>query len=148
MGMCWSGISTKWCHSRTRWSTSVGWSEIIVSILDHEDTNCSPAGFPPALSDARVKSFAARLHASGAALAVTAYQIGKLFLMGASVADRLSITERTLQACLGVTAAGSGRYFASLNNIIQRVSNVVITGQSLESQDEVFCRKPPSIRDV
>jgi hypothetical protein len=41
------------------------------------------------------ENFAAWLHASGATLAVTTYQIGKLFLIGAPAADRLSVTERT-----------------------------------------------------
>jgi uncharacterized protein (TIGR03032 family) len=83
------------------------------------------------------ENFAAWLHASGATLAVTTYQIGKLFLIGAPAANRLSVTERTFQRCLGVTAVGSSLYLAGLNNIL-RFSNVVPPGQSLEGHDAVY----------
>ncbi len=81
--------------------------------------------------------FAAWLHEHKTALAVTTYQIGKLFLIGAPAPDRLSVTERTFQRCLGVAAAGNSLYLAGLNNIL-RFENIVPQGQQLEGHDAVY----------
>ena len=81
--------------------------------------------------------FAAWLHEQNVALAVTTYQIGKLFLIGAPAPDRLSVTERTFQRCLGVTSSGNSLYLAGLNNIL-RFENVLPPDQQLEGQDAVF----------
>ena len=81
--------------------------------------------------------FAAWLHATGNALAITTYQIGKLFLIGAPEPDRLSVTERTFPRCLGVVSSGSSLYLAGAHNIL-RFENVVPPGQQLEGHDAVF----------
>ena len=81
--------------------------------------------------------FADWLHGQNAALSVTTYQIGKLFLIGAPAADRLSVTERTFQRCLGVAAVGDSLYLAGLNNVM-RFENVVPKGQNLEGHDAVY----------
>jgi uncharacterized protein (TIGR03032 family) len=81
--------------------------------------------------------FTAWLHATGGALAVTTYQIGKLFLIGAPSPDRLSVTERTFQRCLGVAVEGRSLYLAGLN-AITRFENIVPGGQQLEGHDAVF----------
>lgn len=81
--------------------------------------------------------FVAWLHESGGSLAITTYQIGKLFLIGAPAPDRLSVTERTFQRCLGVATVGQSLYLAGLNNIL-RFENVVPNGQKLEGHDAVY----------
>ena len=81
--------------------------------------------------------FAALLHEQNAALAITTYQIGKLFLIGAPAPDRLSVTERTFQRCLGIAATGDSLYLAGLNNIL-RFENAVPTGRDLEGHDAVY----------
>lgn len=81
--------------------------------------------------------FAAWLYGQNVALAITTYQIGKPFLIGAPSPDRLSVTERTFQRCLGVAAIGGSLYFAGLNNIL-RFQNVIPQGQQLESHDAVY----------
>src|ERR1051326_5074948 len=81
--------------------------------------------------------FATWLHEQNAALAITTYQIGKLFLIGAPAPDRLSVTERPSQRCLGVAAIGNSLYLAGLNNIL-RFENVVPEGQQLEGHDAVY----------
>ena len=75
--------------------------------------------------------FAAWLHEQNLALAVTTYQIGKLFLIGAPAPDRLSVAERTFERCLGVAIARNSLYLAGLNNILP-FENVVPRGQQLE----------------
>src|SRR3954462_11091447 len=81
--------------------------------------------------------FVAWLHARNITLAATTYQIGKLFLIGAPAPDRLSVTERTFQRCLGVAAEGGGLYLAGVNNIM-RFENVVPAIQRLEGHDVVY----------
>ena len=81
--------------------------------------------------------FADWLHQTGGSVAVTTYQIGKLFLIGAPAADRLSVTERTFQRCLGVAVVGRSLYLAGLNNIL-RFENIVPIAQQLEGHDGVF----------
>lgn len=71
--------------------------------------------------------FAAWLHEQNTALAITTYQIGKLFLIGAPAPDRLSVAERTFRRCLGVAAVGDSLYLAGLNSIL-RFENVVPPG--------------------
>ena len=83
------------------------------------------------------EGFAAWLHAAGVSLAITTYQIGKIFLIGAPAPDRLSVTERTFERCLGVSADQSSLTLAGLN-AIYRFQNVVPPGQSLEGHDAVY----------
>jgi uncharacterized protein (TIGR03032 family) len=80
---------------------------------------------------------AAWLHEQDVALAITTYQIGKLFLIGAPGPGRLSVTERTFRRCLGVAASGGSFYLAGANNIL-RFENVVPRGQELEGHDAVY----------
>ena len=91
---------------------------------------------PPYVVNASA-GFTAWLHAQKTALALTTYQIGKLFLIGAPAADRLSVTERTFQRCLGVVAVDESLYLAGVNSIL-RFENVVPRGQQLEGHDAVF----------
>ena len=91
----------------------------------------------PPYAVAASPGFTAWLHARDVALAITTYQIGKLFLVGAPTADRLSVSERTFERCLGVAVAGSSLYLAGLNNIL-RFANIVPPGQQLEGHDAVY----------
>ena len=77
------------------------------------------------------------LHASQTALAVTTYQIGKLFLVGAPDPARLSVAERTFERCLGV-AAGDGALLLASRHAITRFQNVVPSGRDLEGHDGVY----------
>jgi uncharacterized protein (TIGR03032 family) len=81
--------------------------------------------------------FAAWLHAENLSIAVTTYQIGKLFLIGADTPDRLSVTERTFQRCLGIAVTPSSLFLAGLNNIV-RFENVVAAEQNLQGYDAVY----------
>ncbi|MCX7933166.1 MAG: TIGR03032 family protein [Rhodovarius sp.] len=82
--------------------------------------------------------FAAWLHAAGVALAVTTYQIGKLFLIGADTPQTLSVCERTFQRCLGVAPDRQGGLVLAGLHAIWRFANVIPPGQSLEGHDAVF----------
>ena len=81
--------------------------------------------------------FAAFLAEAGLALAVSTYQIGKLFLIGAPTHDQLSVTERTFERCLGIAISGQSLYLAGLN-AIWRFENVIPQGGDLEGHDAVY----------
>jgi uncharacterized protein (TIGR03032 family) len=77
------------------------------------------------------------LHSENLAIAITTYQIGKLFMVGAASATHLNVTERTFQRCLGIAPFANGFFLAGRNNIL-RFENVVPRGQALERHDAVF----------
>ncbi len=83
------------------------------------------------------EDFAAFVHAERLALAVSTYQIGKLFLIGAPEPRQLSVTERTFERSLGVALHGASLYLAGLN-AIWRFENVIPPGGDLEGHDAVY----------
>jgi uncharacterized protein (TIGR03032 family) len=82
--------------------------------------------------------FAAWLHATGAALAITTYQIGKLFLIGADTPGTLNVSERSFERALGVAPDGRGGLVLAGLNAIWRFGNVVPPGQAIEGHDAVY----------
>ncbi|WPB83908.1 TIGR03032 family protein [Sediminicoccus rosea] len=101
-----------------------------VNIQSHGDSA------PPYRVDAS-PGMATWLRQHDVALALTTYQIGKLFLVGAPDETRLNVTERTFERCLGVAVKGDSLYLAGLN-AIYRFANVVPKGQELEGHDAVY----------
>jgi len=81
--------------------------------------------------------FAAWLHGTGAALAVSTYQIGKLFLIGAPSTESLSVSERSFERCLGV-ATGPGGMLLAGRNAIWRFANLVPPGREIDGHDGVL----------
>jgi uncharacterized protein (TIGR03032 family) len=82
--------------------------------------------------------FAAWLHAAGASLALTTYQIGKVFLIGAESEASLCVSERSFERCLGIAADGADGFVLAGLNAIWRFGNVVPTGRDLEGHDAVY----------
>ena len=81
--------------------------------------------------------FAAWLREQDLSLAVTTYQIGKVFLVGAEDATRLNVAERTFERCLGIASHAGTIHLAGLN-AIYRFENVVPPGNDLEGYDTVY----------
>ena len=77
------------------------------------------------------------MDAEGLALAITIYQIGKLFLVGAPNAGQLSVTERTFERALGLAVSDRSLFLAGLN-AIWRFDNVIPSGGELEGHDAVY----------
>jgi uncharacterized protein (TIGR03032 family) len=86
------------------------------------------AGFADFLLDCRIS------------LALTTYQVGKLFLVGTGSDRQLVVTERSFARCLGVAAAGSSLFLAGLHEII-RFENVLSPGQIMEGCDAIYVPK-------
>jgi uncharacterized protein (TIGR03032 family) len=71
------------------------------------------------------------LAGTGASLAFTTYQAGKLFLLGIKPDGGLSVFERTFPRCMGLGVSPDGRSLAlATRNAIQRFDNVLPRGQA------------------
>jgi len=81
--------------------------------------------------------FADWLHRQGVTIALTTYEIGKIFLISAAEPDRLRILERTFDRAMGLAVAGSSLILATKNAVV-RFENVLPKGQTLEGQDGLF----------
>jgi uncharacterized protein (TIGR03032 family) len=82
--------------------------------------------------------FAAWLNEAKVSLALTTYQIGKLFLIGAESEAALSVSERSFERCLGVAGTGGDGFLLAGLNAIWRFGNVVPPGRELEGHDAVY----------
>ncbi len=78
------------------------------------------------------------MHATDTALAVSTYQIGKLFLIGAETPGIQSVSERSFERAMGVAPQGSAGMILAGHNAIWSFANVLPAGQSLEGHDAVF----------
>ncbi len=84
------------------------------------------------------EGFAAWLHATGSALAITTYQIGKLFLIAADSPDTLTVSERSFERAMGVAQDGAGGLLLAGRNAIWKLGNVVPKGQEVEGHDAIL----------
>lgn len=77
------------------------------------------------------RGFPQWLAGTGASLAFTTYQAGKLFLVGVRPDGRLSVFERTFARCMGLAVSDDGRSLALATQTgIQRFDNVLPAGQA------------------
>ena len=97
------------------------------------------AGQPeePRLELSSSRQFSNWLGDVGASLAFTTYQAGKLFLIGLQADGKLSIFERTLPRCMGMTVSGNSLYVSSLYQL-WRFENTLEPGQQHDGYDRVY----------
>lgn len=81
--------------------------------------------------------FAAWLAGTGASLAFTTYQAGKLFLIGMKPDGRLSVFERSFPRCMGLWASPGTLWMASLYQL-WRFENFLDPGERHEGHDAVY----------
>lgn len=81
------------------------------------ETKGQPARFDVLASD----HFDAWLAEHNISLALTTYQTGKLFFFGLNPEDRLSVFNRTLERCMGMTYCDNALYVATLNQLLKFV---------------------------
>ena len=70
-------------------------------------------------------------------LALTTYQIGKLFLLGLKANGDLSIFERTFNRCMGLCPTNNGFYMSSLHQV-WRFENLFTQGQQQDGYDRLY----------
>jgi uncharacterized protein (TIGR03032 family) len=69
-------------------------------------------------------------------LALTTYQIGKLFLIGLKPDGQLSIVERGFNRCMGLCSTANGLYLSSLYQV-WRFENVFTAGEQQDGYDRL-----------
>ena len=102
-----------------------------------EETEPGPARFELTTS----RQFESWLAETGASLAFTTYQAGMVFFLGLDARGRLSVFNRLLRRCMGMTAAGRSLYVSTLYEIL-RFENALAPGQASEGYDAVFVPQP------
>src|SRR5688572_11024876 len=70
-------------------------------------------------------------------IALTTYQIGKLFLLGLKSNGEMSIFERTFNRCMGMCPTANGFYMTSLYQV-WRFENVFTQGEQQDGYDRLY----------
>lgn len=70
-------------------------------------------------------------------IALTTYQIGKLFFLGLKSNGELSIFERTFNRCMGLCPTANGLYMSSLHQV-WRFENVFTNGEIQDDYDRLY----------
>jgi len=70
-------------------------------------------------------------------LALTTYQVGKLFFLGLKENGELSVFERTFNRCMGLCTTGNGLYMSSLYQV-WRFENLFTEGQTQDGYDRLY----------
>ncbi|MFM9971011.1 MAG: TIGR03032 family protein [Burkholderiales bacterium] len=70
-------------------------------------------------------------------IALTTYQIGKLFLLGLKGTGEFSIFERTFNRCMGLCPTANGFYMSSLHQM-WRFENVFTKGEMQDGYDRLY----------
>jgi uncharacterized protein (TIGR03032 family) len=91
----------------------------------------------PALDISTSRQFLAWMAEQKLSLALTTYQVGKLFLLGLKPDGALSVFERTFNRCMGLCPAPDGLFMSSLYQI-WRFQNVMEAGQQHDGFDKLF----------
>ena len=92
---------------------------------------------PPAFELSASRQLLSWLAEQKLSLALTTYQIGKLFFLGLKPDDSLSVFERTFNRCMGLCATPNGLYMSSLYQIWQ-FQNVKQPGQQHDGFDRLY----------
>ena len=92
---------------------------------------------PPTLEITSSRQFPAWLAEQKLSLALTTYQIGKLFLIGLKERGELSIFERSFNRCMGLCATANGLYLSSLYQV-WRFENLFTQGEHQDGFDRLY----------
>jgi uncharacterized protein (TIGR03032 family) len=100
-------------------------------------SNPEPVAAAPALEITTSRQMLAWLAEHKLSIALTTYQIGKLFLLGLKGNGELSVFERTFNRCMGLCPADNGFYMSSLYQV-WRFTNVFEPGQAQNGYDRLY----------
>lgn len=99
-------------------------------------TTDTPAA--PAFEISTSRQFLSWLAEQKLSLALTTYQIGKLFFLGLKPDDTLSVFERTFNRCMGLCTGPDGALHMSSLYQIWRFNNVMEPGQQHDGFDRLY----------
>ena len=91
----------------------------------------------PSLEITTSRQFPAWLAEQKLSLALTTYQIGKLFFIGLKENGELSIFERSFNRCMGLCATANGLYLSSLYQV-WRFENLFTQGEQQDGYDRLY----------
>lgn len=91
----------------------------------------------PALEITTSRQFLAWLGEQKLSIALTTYQIGKLFFLGLKASGELSVFERTFNRCMGLCATANGLYMSSLYQV-WRFENLFTNGEIRDDYDRLY----------
>ncbi|MDH5752261.1 MAG: TIGR03032 family protein [Deltaproteobacteria bacterium] len=97
----------------------------------------SPENGQPRLSIDVSRQFTSWLNEIGSSIAFTTYQAGKLFMVGLGNDGKLSVFERSLPRCMGMTVNGNSIFVSSLYQL-WRFENALKPGELHDGYDRVF----------
>lgn len=100
--------------------------------MDPLDQNAVP---PLEISTSR--QFLSWLAEQRLSIALTTYQIGKLFLLGLKENNELSVFERTFNRCMGMCPTKNGLYMSSLYQV-WRFENLFTHGEQQDGYDRLY----------
>ncbi len=83
------------------------------------------------------RNFASWMASRQVSLAFTTYQVGKLFFLGRTADDRLTVFERTFNRCMGLCGDGQTLWMSSLYQL-WRFENVLRPGQQYQGCDRLY----------
>jgi len=86
------------------------------------------------------RHFTSWMAGQGVSLAFTTYHASKLFMIGLSPEGELTVSERTIDHCMGIASAGRSLYVASKWQI-WRFENALGAGERAEGFDAVYVPK-------
>jgi len=92
---------------------------------------------PPQLEISTSRQFLSWLAEQNLSIALTTYQIGKLFLLGLKDNGEMSVFERTFNRCMGMCPTENGFYMSSLHQM-WRFENVFTKGEQQDGYDRLY----------
>jgi uncharacterized protein (TIGR03032 family) len=94
----------------------------------------------PSLEITTSRQFSAWMAEQGLSVGLTTYQAGKIFLVGLKPDGGLSLEERTLNRCMGMTVQDQGLWVSTLYQI-WRYENIVPKGEVHGEYDRIYVPK-------
>jgi uncharacterized protein (TIGR03032 family) len=104
--------------------------------MEQIETQTAVAAAPP-LEITTSRQFLAWLAEQKLSIALTTYQIGKLFFLGLKSGGELSIFERSFNRCMGLCPSVNGLYMSSLHQV-WRFENVFTKGEIQDDYDRLY----------
>ncbi len=105
--------------------------------MDHDNLAAPGAAAARALDITTSRQMLAWLDEQKLSIALTTYQIGKLFLLGLKPGGELSVFERSFNRCMGLCPTGNGFYLSSLHQV-WRFENMFKRGEQQDGHDRLY----------
>jgi len=103
-----------------------------MTIKDSETTVVNPS-----LEITTSRQMTAWMAEQNLSIALTTYQVGKLFMLGVKPSGNLSVFERSFNRCMGLCPTGNGFYMSSLHQV-WRFENVFRQGEQQDGHDRLY----------